>query len=276
MLNKLNLKKLCFIVLSVVLVSICYFLSLSYLLSSGGWQLILFAKYIAFIAFVSILSSLFVQYLGGGGKTVKMLFFTGVMPFMLTLGCFLFFLYFPNLSLLLKILAAFFNFILLYTLLLLNNVVLVVKSRETNIPVYRVAVGWVQIVLLSISLVLFTGIFRTFFQPLVQVMFIVVSSYIFYQYLIWVYSNDKDYRVLRLLESTVLSFAITLLVGWSASLVLFFTTESFLRGIFVASVFLLGLGYIQLYLKNALSKKNTWDYLLICLVFLIILVVFRP
>ena len=236
----------------------------------------MFAKYIAFIAFVSILSSLFVQYLGGGGKTVKMLFFTGVMPFMLTLGCFLFFLYFPNLSLLLKILAALFNFILLYTLLLLNNVVLVVESRETNIPVYRVAIGWVQIVLLSISLILFTGIFRTFFQPLVQVMFIVVSSYIFYQYLIWVYSNDKDYRVLRPLESTVLSFAITLLVGWGASLVLFFATESFLRGIFVASVFLLGLGYIQLYLKNALSKKNTWDYLLICLVFLIILVVFRP
>ncbi|MFA5776266.1 MAG: hypothetical protein WC988_01795 [Patescibacteria group bacterium] len=276
LLDKLNLKKLRFLILSAVLISVCYFLSRGYLSFNNVLQPMLFVKYVSFIALISVLSSLFVQYLSGGDKDIKIVFFTGITPFMLTLGCFLFFVYFPNLSLILKVLTGFFNFILLYTLLLLNNVILVVESREVNIPVYRVAINWVQIVLLSVSLVLFTGIFKTFFQPLIQVSLITASSYIFYQYLIWVYSNDKDIRLLRPLESVILSLANTLLVGWGASLMLFFATESFLRGVFVASVFLLGLGYIQLYLKNALSKKGVWDYLLICSVFLTILVLFRP
>jgi len=276
LLDRLNLKKLRFLFLSAILISTCYFLSLNYLSSDIALQQGQFAKSIAFIALISILSSLFVQYLGGGDKGLKMVFFTGITPFILTLGCFLFFVYFPNLSLVLKVLAGLFNFMLLYTLLLLNNVILVVESREVNIPVYRVAINWVQIVLLSVSLILFTSIFKTFFQPLIQVVLITVSSYVFYQYLIWVYSNDKDVRLLRSFESVILSLANTLLVGWGAGLVLFFAAESFLRGIFVASVFLLGLGYIQLYLKNALSKRGVWDYLLISVVFLIILVVFRP
>ena len=276
LLDKSNLKKLRFVGLSAVLVAVCYFLAINYLASTNSTQSALFVKYVAFIALISVLSSLFVQYLDGGDRNIKIVFFTGITPFMLTLASFLLFVYFPNLSLVLKVLAGLFNFILLYTLLLLNNVILVVESREVNIPVYRVAVNWVQIVLLSVSLVLFTGIFKTFLQPLIQVAFITASAYIFYQYLIWVYTSDKDTRVLKPLESVVISLANTLLVGGGASLVLFFATESFLRGIFVSSIFLLGQGYIQLYLKNALSKKGLWDYLLICLVFLTILVVFRP
>jgi len=262
--------------LSIVLISTCYYLSVSYLSSGTPLLSITLLRYVVFLGLIGILSTLFVQYLGGGDRHIKTVFFTGVTPFMLILGCFLFFIYFPNLSLLLKILAGLFNVTLLYTLLLLNNVVLVVGSREVNIPVYRVAVIWVQIVLLSISLVLFTGIFRSTLQPLIQVALIIVAAYIFYQYLIWVYLNDTDIRVLTSLESVVLSFATTVLVGWGASSVLFFSAESFLRGIFVASVFLLGMGYIQLYLKNALSKNGVWNYLLICVVFLAILVVFRP
>jgi len=272
----MNFKKIRFLVLSAVLISTSYLLAVSYLSSTDSLQQASFIKYIVFLALISVLSPLIVQYLAGGDRSIKMVFFTGIMPFTLTLGCFFFFVYFPNVSLVLKILAGLFNFLLLYTLLLLNNVMLVVESREVTIPVYRVAINWVQIVLLGVSLILFTGIFRTFFQPLVQVALVMVLSYIFYHYVIWVYSNDKDIRLLKSFESVVLCFATTLLVGWGASLVLFFSTESFLRGIFVASVFLLGLGYIQLYLKNALSKKGLWDYLIICLVFLTILVVFRP
>lgn len=275
-LDKVNLKKLRFVGLSAVLILICYLLASNYLAYSGERGSLLLTKYIVFIALISVLSPLIVQYLAGGDRSIKMVFFTGVTPFMLTLGCFFFYVFYPNLSQVLKILAGLFNFFLLYTLLLLNNVMLVVENREVTIPVYRVAINWVQIVLLGVSLVLFTGTFRTLFQPLVQVAMITILSYIFYQYVIWVYSNDKDIRILKSLESVVLCLAITLLVGWGASLVLFFATESFLRGIFVASVFLLGLGYIQLYLKNALSKKGVWDYLIICLVFLTILVVFRP
>ena len=272
----LNLKKLRFGGLSAGLIFACYLLASSYLSYSGEAGDTLLIKYVVFIALISILIPLIVQYLPGGEKNIKMVFFTGVTPFTLTLGCFLLFVYFPNLSLVLKMLAGVFNFFLLYTLLLLNNVMLVVKSREVTIPVYRVAINWVQIVLLGISLILFTGLFRTFFQPLIQVALITTFSYICFQYVIWVYSNDKDARRLNFFESVTLCFAGSVLTGWGASLTLFFATESFLRGIFVASVFLLGLGYIQLYLKNSLSKKGVRDYLLICLVFLVILVAFRP
>gem|GEM_PF-609206 len=275
-LDSLNLKKLRFILLSVALIGVCYGLAASFVSSGSVPYPASLGVYVVFIALVSVLSSLFVQYLGGGSRGAKMVFFTGVMPFMLAVGCFMLFVYFPNLSLAIKILAGLFNVSLLYTLLLLNNVLLVVGSRETSIPVYRVALNWVQVVLLAVSLILFTSIFKTALQPLIQVALIMLCAYVFYQYLLWVYSSDRDIKQLKYLEALTLCLTSTLLVGWAACMVLFFATESFLRGIFIASVFLFGLGYIQLYLKNELSRKGIRDYVLICAIFLGILVVFRP
>lgn len=273
---KLNIKKIRFIILSLTLIGATYILSLKLASSQGPGSNLVLLKFVVFISLLTILSSLFTQYLEGGDRGVQVMLYVGIAPLLLTMGCFLFFAYFPNLSVILKIIAGLFYFVLLYTLLLLNNVLLVVESREVHIPVYRVAINWVQIVLLSCAISLFTGLLKIQVQPLVQLLMIVVISFFCFNYLLWVYSNEKDIRQVKPYEGLVLSGVFTLLVGWGAFMSLFFPAESFLRGIFISSVFLLGLGYIQLYLKNSLSKKNIWDYLLICLVFLVILVVFRP
>lgn len=273
---RLNIKKLRFVILSLLLIGTTYFLAFK--LASSGQDLAITSllKFAGFISLLTILSSLFIQYLEGGDRGVQAMLYVGLTPLMLAMGCFLLFLYYPNLSVLLKMLAGVFYVILLYTLLLLNNVLLVVETRESHIPVYRVAINWVQIVLLSVSISLFTGLFRVQIQPLFQVLLIMLVSYFWYTYLLWVYSNDKDIRQVKLHEGWVLSGIFSLLVGWGAFITLFFQAETFLRGIFVSSVFLLGLGYIQLYLKNSLNRKFIWDYLLICLVFFGILCVFRP
>lgn len=271
-----NLKKIRFIVLSVLLIGFVYFLATRYLLSGeGAVDNLALAKYTLFIGISTILSSLFVQYLEGGDRSIKTVSFVGLTPFLLVMGVFLFFIYYPNLSVFLKVGAGFFYTVLLYTLLLLNNVLLVVGSREGSIPVYRVAINWVQIVLLGVSITLFTGILRVQVQPLIQVLFIIAVSLLYYSYLIWVYSNEKDIRRIEAYGAVILVGSFALLVGWGTFVTLFFPAESFLRGIFISSVFLLGLGYIQLYLKNSLSKKSIWDYLLICLVFFSILVLFK-
>lgn len=256
----INFKKLRFVLLSALLIAFAYFMYENLLL----------------VGFITVVSVLFVQYLDGGVKDLKSALFVVVTPILLVLGLALFFTYYPNLSIILKLGAGSFYFGLLYTLLLLNNVLLVVKGREEIIPVYSVAVNWVQIVLLGTSLSLFTGLLRLGIQPLLQALAIITVSLIFYQYAIWVWSYEKDSRQLKTFEALVLSISFAVLTGWSAFSTLFFSAESFLRGIFVASVFLLGLGYIQLYIKNALSKKTLQDYLVICLLFLVLLVVFKP
>jgi len=233
-------------------------------------------KYIVLLGIVTVLSSLFVQYVEGGDSSIKIYTFVGFTPALLVVGTFMFFVFYPNLSILLKVAAAIFYMVLLYTLLLLNNVLIVVKSREVSIPVYRVAVNWVQIVLLGVSITNFTGILRINIQPLFQLALIIGISLFHYLYLVWVYSNEQDIRQVKAYEALVLCISFALLVGWSVFTTLFFPAESFLRGIFIASVFLLGLGYIQLYLKNSISKKSIWNYLLIVMVFFTIAVAFKP
>lgn len=272
----LNLKKARFAVLSLVLVSCAYFLAGRATLGEESQTLTLLGKYIVFLALTSILSSLFIQYLEGGSRGIRELLFVGLTPFSLVLGAFFFFNYYPNLALPIKLGAGLFYAALLYTLLLLNNVLLVVKSREDVIPVYRVAINWVQIVLLSVSISLFTGMHRLAVQPVLQTAFVVLVAFNFFGYLFWVFSYEKETRQIKLYESVILAAILAMFTGWASFITLFFSAETFLRGLFVASVFLLGLGYIQLYLKNALSKNNIWNYLAICLVFFIVLVLFKP
>jgi hypothetical protein len=273
--SKRNLKKIRFIVLSLILVATAYYLSGRYIAGDDNdvWVLL---KYVIFIGMTSVLSTLLVQYLEGGKKEFSTVFFAGSMPFFLVLGCFLFYCYYPNLSLNIKILASAFYVFLLYTLLLLNNVVLVVGSREVNIPVYRAALNWVQIILLSSSILLFTSFSRLQIHPLIQLVLITLVSLVFYGYLLWVFSDEREIKAIKSHEALSLIIGLSSLVGWAFFSVIFFPTESFLRGLFVSSVFLLGLGYVQLYLKNSLSKRNLRDYLLICSTFFVLVLVFRP
>ncbi len=275
--TQLNFKKLWFIVASVFLVGAVYYVAGSHhRLEDQATTFVLLLKYILIIAFISIAISLFVQYLDGGDRGVREVAFVGLTPFFLCLGVLFFYLYYPNLSLTIKIFAGLFYVGLLYTLLLLNNVLLVVKGREDIIPVYRVATGWVQIVLLSVAITVFTGLHRLPVQPLLQTLAVSLVAFFFYTYSLWVYSFEKEIRKVKALESIVITASLAIFTGWTSFTTLFFSGETFLRGLFIASVFLLGLGYLQLYLKNSLSKKTLWDYIALILVFFVVLVLFKP
>lgn len=272
----LNLKKLSFIVVSVFLVFVAYYIAGNYNRSLDQPATALLARYILFLALISITTSLFVQYQDGGNRGARELFFVGLAPFFLCLGVLFFYLYYPNLSSTVKIFTALFYTGLLYTLLLLNNVLLVVKGREEVIPVYRVAVGWVQIVLLSVAITVFTGLHRLPVQPLLQTLTVYLVALFFYAYSLWVYSFEKEIRRIKGLESFVITASLAVFTSWASFITLFFSGETFLRGLFIASVFLLGLGYIQLYLKNSLSKKTLRDYIAVTLTFFVVLVLFKP
>ena len=272
----LNFKKLWFIVASVLLVGAVYYFAGSYHRLEDQATPALLAKYIVIVAFISVAMSLFVQYLDGGDRGAKELAFVGLTPFFLCLGVLFFYLYYPNLSITIKIVAGLFYAGLLYTLLLLNNVLLVVKGREEVIPVYRVAVGWVQIVLLSVAITVFTGMHRLPVQPLLQTLAVCLIAFFFYSYSLWVYSFEQDIRKVKALEPFVITASLTVFTGWTSFTTLFFSGETFLRGLFIASVFLFGLGYIQLYLKNSLSKKTLWDYIAVTLIFFVVLLLFKP
>ena len=271
-----NFKKLRFIIVSILLVFTAYYFAGSYHRLEDQAAPALLAKYILIVAFISIAISLFVQYLDGGDRGSREMIFVGLTPFFLCLGVMFFYLYYPNLSITIKIVAGLFYVGLLYTLLLLNNVLLVVKGREEIIPVYRVAVGWVQIVLLSVGITVFTGLHRLPIQPLVQTLTVSLVAFFFYNYSLWVYSFEKEIRKVKTLESFVITASLAVFTGWTSFTTLFYSGETFLRGLFIASIFLLGLGYIQLYLKNSLSKKTLWDYIAVTLGFFTVLVLFKP
>ncbi|MFH1295388.1 MAG: hypothetical protein ABIH84_02305 [bacterium] len=269
-------KKFLFIVLSLTLVSVAYFLASQLLMLPGSQFATALGKDVLFIGLICVLSVLFVQFLEGGERGFQATAFVGGVPFFLVLAVFFFFVYYPNVSTLFKVIAGVLYALLLYTLLLLNNVLLVVKSREDIIPVYRVTGSWVQIVLLSISVPLFIGVHRLPVQPLLQSLLVALLSWFFFLYLIWVYSYEKEIKQLNAVGSLLLASTCAFLTAWASFATLFFPGETYLRGLFIASVFLLGLGYIQLFLKNALSRRGLWDYLLICLFFFGILVAFKP
>ena len=275
MIHRINIKKLRFFLIASTLVFLSYYISGKYDEYSIEDVYSLF-KYALLLALISIASSLLVQLSEGGKRRVNTIFYLGVTPYLVVLGCFLFYSYYPNLSLSLKIITSGFYILLLYTLLLLNNVVLIVGSREVNIPIYRAALNWVQIILLCDSILIFTCFSRLPVHPGVQSLLVVIVSIILYGYLLWVYSEEVEIKTVQKKESVLLIIDLSFLVGWAYFSVLFISAESFLRGLFVASVFLLGLGYTQLYIKNSLSKRNIRDYMLICGVFFMLLILFRP
>ncbi len=271
-----NYKKLWFILASVFLVGFSYYIAYNYVKVGDQSANGLAIRYLVLVTLVSIVISLFVQYLEGGSRGAGEILFVGLTPSFLCSGVMFFYLYYPNLSPTIKILAGLFYIFLLYTLLLLNNVLLVVKSREEVIPVYRVATGWLQIVLLSMTISIFTGLHRLHIQPILQTLASVLISFFFYNYSLWVYSFDKETRKIKAVESLVISLSLALFAGWSSFITLFFSGETFLKGLFIASVFLLGLGYIQLYIRNALNKRALWDYIIPTVIFFLVLSLFKP
>ncbi|EKD95231.1 MAG: hypothetical protein ACD_25C00010G0001, partial [uncultured bacterium] len=95
-------------------------------------------------------------------------------------------------------------------------------------------------------------------------------------YQIWVTRYDKDAKNTGILEKIFLSFIVFFLVFSGVIGVSFIPSEPFLKALFTSSVAMFGLSYVGAYLKNEINKKFIFQYAFITVVFLILMVVFRP
>ena len=199
-----------------------------------------------------------------------------LMPVFLYSAAILSLSYFPNLGNPTKFLALTAVGVIYYIVSLVNNIFIVVESEEKRIPLYRVAVTWSQILLIVISIPFFAGLFKVPVDPISQNLFSFVASMLFSLYLLWALSFDDEIRDYGLKEAFSKSIVVGFIVFCSGVAVSFIPTESFLRAIFVSSVMMSVLGYIQNHYKNAVTTRLIYEYILISFVFLIILLIFIP
>lgn len=201
---------------------------------------------------------------------------TLLLPLHLVGGTLLSLIFFPNLSVFFKFGAIVTFCVAFYITSLINNVFLVVEDRNEFIPLYRVAVTWSQIIVIIIAIPYFAGVFKLNENTFIQNLITGVSSFLFSIYVIWSLRFDSDAKKPKIGEKLILSAFVSFcvfLLGVSFS---FVPTESFLRALFVSSVLMFGLGYLQNHLKNSITKGIVTEYILICFFFLAILLIFVP
>ena len=190
-------------------------------------------------------------------------------------GVYLTLQFFPNLSLSFKILGLLISAGAYYILALVNNIFLVVKKRGEVIPLYRVAQTWSNIMIVTVSIPLLSGIFKlpisTFFQGALAG---VVTS-LFIVYSLWAVSFDPDARKFKVGESATLVFLGFFIVFALDLAVSFIPTESFLRALYISSVLMFALTVVLGHVRNKISRGLLLENSLIVLLFLFLLFFFR-
>jgi hypothetical protein len=199
-----------------------------------------------------------------------------LLPFHMIAGSLLVLTYYPNLAVPIKLASIIALTLCFYIVCIVNNVVLVVEDKKQVIPLYRAAVTWNQILLVIVSIPYLAGIFKIPYIAFVQNIFAGISSFLFTLYVMWILKFDSDLKVIKAGERYTLAFFIAMITFLSGLSVSFFPTESFLRAIFVASIVMSGISYITMHLKNTINKNAVVEFLFISLLFLLILVVFKP
>lgn len=198
-----------------------------------------------------------------------------ILPISLVSGALMSLHFFPNLGLPTRIITIGAVGILTYAMSLVQNIFLVVYVREEVIPLYRVAVTWSQILLIIISIPLFSGIFKFPINSIFQSLLVALVAVFFALFLMWVQEMDPDVpeidREEELVNSGLVAFGVFAL-SISTS---FFPTESFLRSLFVSSALMSSLGYLQAHYKNIITKKLVAEYIFITFIFLVFVLIFR-
>ncbi|MBW6442028.1 hypothetical protein K0B04_03970 [Patescibacteria group bacterium] len=199
-----------------------------------------------------------------------------IMPLGVLVGALLSLSYYPNLGYTFKILVTVFFAGIYYLVSLSDNIFLVVQDREEIIPLYRVAVTWSQILQVIVAIPLFAGIFKMDSTAYVQSFLVGFISILFTFYQLWIYRFEPDAKRVGVGEKTYLcliSFFMVFTLSFSVS---FFPSEDFLRALYTSSVLLFVLNYISGHLKNEISRKLIFRYLFLCIVFLLLVIFFRP
>lgn len=201
--------------------------------------------------------------------------FTLLLPLHLIAGTILSLTYFPNLGNLIKIAALVSVGVVAYAVSLVNNIFLVVEEREKVMPLYRVAVTWSQILLITIAIPFFSGVFKMPYNSIIQAVIVGLSSFIFTIYLIWTQDFDEDVRKVTSIEKVISAFQVMFMVTASSLTVAFVPTESFLRALFISAILMASLGYLQSHFKNTVTKRLLVEYSVITFIFLLFVLVFR-
>ncbi len=200
---------------------------------------------------------------------------TGILPVSLTLGFILSLIYFPNLSNIFKITSLLVYTVLFYLVCLVNNVFLVVETRGETIPLYRVASTWSKILVVVVAIPLLAGIFKLNVDSLQQTLLVSLASALFYFYLVWSLKYNHEVKKYKIGEMLALLTLGVFLVAASNLAVSFFPSETFLRALYVSSVLIFGVSYLEGHLKNTINKKLITEHILISLLFLTLLFVFN-
>lgn len=234
-----------------------------------------FALYtIVFIFTVLMFSGLmYAQYID---RSKRGLVFSWLLPVHLAVGYYLTFFYFPNLGPLVKVLAYLSFCLMSYVLLLVNNIFVVIIEKGSLIPLYTAAVAWVQILIIVISIPYISGVYKIPINFLIQNGVVFISALMFNFYMIWVTYLDPDIKRTSLVERGYLAIVLAFIVFVFGLSVSFIPTESFLRALFVSTVIMFGLGYVQGHYKNRINLRLLLEYGIISLIFLILLIFFRP
>lgn len=224
-------------------------------------------------ALIIALGVLFTQY---PNVNFNNFFLSIILPVHLVTGAVLFMFFFPNLSNFLKITTVISFSVLYYLISLVDNVLLVVGSREEIIPLYRVAQTWAQILLVVIAIPLFAGVLKLNFSIFYKLPILCVSAFLFNYYQIWSLKYEKGSRNLGILGNISSSLLVSFFVLCSSIATSFIPAESFLRSLFVSATLMFGLVYVASYIKSEINKKLIIQYSFICVIFLLLLMLFKP
>jgi len=209
-------------------------------------------------------------------STVLNTLVTGILPVFLTLGFILSYIYFPNLSKIFKLLSLGIYTFIFYIVSLVNNVFLVVETRKETIPLYRVASTWSKILIVVVAIPLLAGIFKIDINSLFETTLASLTAVLFYSYLLWSLKYNHEVKKYKKGE-LVAVFALGAFFVFAANIsVSFFPTETFLRALYVSSVLIFGVSFIEAHLKNTINKRLIREHISITLLFLILLFIFNP
>ncbi len=203
-------------------------------------------------------------------------FYVAILPLHLTAGVLLSINYFPNLGVFVKGTGLLTLVAMFYGISLVNNIFLVVIDRQNMIPLYRAAVTWLTIFLVVTAIPFFAGVYKLPVSALIQFIFIAISTFLFTLYNIWVTGFDSDTKKIPYTEAIYLCMLNVFLTGVGGLSVSFFPTEPFLKALYASTYLMFGLGLSHAHLKNKIEKRLVLEYLGIILIFLLILIIFKP
>ncbi len=204
------------------------------------------------------------------------LLFSIILPWQLMIAAVLFLKFFPNLGFLFRLCVVIGTSFLYYVISLVDNIFFVVQDREEQIPLYRVAVTWAQILSIMVAIPLFSSLFKLNINAFWQGAVVSISALLFCIYQFWEAGFDKDLKRPKVGEYVLLNLLVMFMIFVGSVSVSFFPTEAFLRGSYTSIILMFGLTYVYGHLKNDIDEKIMFQYLFLIFGFFFILLIFMP